>query len=520
MTTKDLILAIDNGTQSLKAMVFTPRGETVAFEKTPFEPYYSKKPGWAEQEPNLFWDILATTCRALFERDDSLCRSIVGLSITTQRATVVNLDSEGTPLRPAIVWPDERRADRHPPVGVGWTLLFKLLGLSETTERLFANSEAVWIAQHQPEIWEKTKKFLFLSGYLIYKLTGEFKDSVGSQVGYIPFDYKRLTWAKPWDWKRKGIPLSIEQLPELVQQGDVLGRVTREASLHTGIPEGLPVVASATDQACAVLGAGCLQPHIGCLSYGTTATINVTSKKYIEPIFLIPPYPAALPGSHTMEIQIYRGFWMVTWFKKEFCHLEQEKAKKLGVEAEQLFDELIADIEPGCMGLMLQPYWTPGIKMPGPEAKGAIIGFGDVHRRAHVYKAILEGLAFALREGKERIERRTRIPITDIMVSGGGSQSANAMQVTADIFGLPARRPHVYETSGLGAAINAAVGLGLHPDYKTAIEAMTHMRDEFTPDPKARALYDRLYREVYLKMYKRLKPLYTKIKEITGYPEN
>jgi sugar (pentulose or hexulose) kinase len=132
---------------------------------------------------------------------------------------------------------------------------------------------------------------------------------------------------------------------------------------------------------------------------------------------------------------------------------------------EKLLDDLVADVPPGCEGLVLQPYWSPGLKVPGPEAKGAVIGFGDVHTRAHLYRAILEGLAYGLREGKERLERRTATPITELRVSGGGSQSDAAMQLSADIFGLPATRPHVYETSGLGAAIDAAVGLKLHPDF-------------------------------------------------------
>ena len=167
---------------------------------------------------------------------------------------------------------------------------------------------------------------------------------------------------------------------------------------------------------------------------------------------------------------------------------------------------------------MLQPYWSPGIIQPGPEAKGAIIGFGDIHTRAYVYRSILEGLAYALREGKEQIEKRTKIPIKALRVSGGGSQSRHAMQVTADIFNLPTARPHLYETSGLGAAINAAVGLNLMPDFQAAVNAMTHTGDVFEPDPKTHRLYDQLYRRVYKKMYKRLKPLYKDIKAITGYP--
>jgi sugar (pentulose or hexulose) kinase len=171
------------------------------------------------------------------------------------------------------------------------------------------------------------------------------------------------------------------------------------------------------------------------------------------------------------------------------------------------------------MGLMLQPYWTPGIRVPGREAKGAIIGFGDVHTRAHVYRAILEGLAYALREGKERIEKRSGVAITELRVSGGGSQSDAAMQLTADIFGLPTARPHIYETSGLGAAIDAAVGLGLYPDFGTAIKAMTRVGRVFQPIPENQKMYDRLYHRVYRKMYARLQPMYTEIADITGYPK-
>jgi sugar (pentulose or hexulose) kinase len=301
--------------------------------------------------------------------------------------------------------------------------------------------------------------------------------------------------------------------------GQILGGITAAASEATGIPEGLPLVAAAADKACEVIGSGSLESHIGCLSYGTTATINVTHKKYIEPIPLLPAFPSAIPGYYTVEVQVYRGYWMVNWFKQEFGHPELQEAAEQGLEPEALFDRLVDDIAPGSMGLMLQPYWTPGLKSPGPEAKGAIIGFGDVHTRAHLYRSILEGLAYALREGKERIERRSGTPITSLRISGGGSQSRNAMQLSADIFGLPTAKPHVYETSGLGAAIDAAVGLGLHEDFKSAVKTMTHVGEVYEPDQKNQRLYDALYHDVYKKMYKRLKPLYERIREITGYPK-
>jgi sugar (pentulose or hexulose) kinase len=381
---------------------------------------------------------------------------------------------------------------------------------------LQAEAEANWIYNHQPEIWARTHKYVYLSGYLTYRLTGRLVDSVGCQVGYMPFDYKKLRWASKWDWKWQVLPIDESILLDLVMPTGVLGEITREAAQETGIPEGLPLIAAASDKACEVIGAGCLEPHIGCLSYGSAATINTTHRRYIEVIPLIPPYPSAVPGAYSLEIQIYRGYWMVSWFKSEFAHHEQRLAEERGIEAEQLFDELVGQVPPGSHGLILQPYWSPGLKVPGPEARGAIIGFGDVHTRAHLYRAILEGLAYALREGAERTTRRSKTPITELRVAGGGSQSDAAMQLTADVFGLPASRPHVYEASGLGAAIDAAVGLGLHSDFESAIAEMTHLSDTFEPNAHSHRVYDELYRKVYLNMYKRLRPLYEEIRSITS----
>ena len=514
----DHVLAIDNGTQSVRALLFDLQGNLVAKSLVPLEPYFSKQPGWAEQYPQYYWDSLCQACQQLWQQADLPKEAVAGLALTTQRGTVVNVDPEGQPLRPAIVWLDQRRTEGLQPVGGAWGLAFKLAGMTETVAYLQAEAEANWIRTHQPEIWERTHKYLLLSGYLTHRLVGRFVDSVGCQVGYIPFDYKGLNWASPRDWKWQAVPMDPALLPDLVPPGSLLGEITPQAAEATGIPAGLPLIAAAADKACEVIGAGCLEPHIGCLSYGTTATINTTHEKYVEVIPLIPPYPAAVPERYSLEIQIYRGYWMVSWFKREFADREQRLARERGVEPEELFDELVNQVPPGSMGLMLQPFWSPGLKVPGPEAKGAVIGFGDVHTRAHLYRAILEGVAYALREGKERTERRSRTPIIELRVAGGGSQSDAALQLTADLFGLPTARPHTYEASGLGAAIDAAVGLGLHSDFQTAVREMTRVGNLFEPDPETREIYDGLYQRVYKQMYRRLKPLYQEIQEITGYP--
>ncbi|MCD6356037.1 MAG: FGGY-family carbohydrate kinase [Anaerolineaceae bacterium] len=509
------LLAIDCGTQSVRALLFNPKGYLLAKSRIPIEPYYSNAPGLAEQDPLVFWDALCMACKQLFRDKKVKKDSIAAVSITTQRATVVNLDKDGNPLRPAIRWMDQRQANKFSPVKGLWGAAFTIAGVKPTVEYLQAECEANWIVLNQPEIWKRTYKFTFLSGYLTHQLTGNFADSIGCQVGYMPFDYKKQNWAARSHWYWQAIAIEPEKLVKLVPVSSLLGEITKKSSSQTGIPAGLPLIAAAADKACEVLGAGSLEPNIACLSYGTAATINSTHKKYIEIIPLIPPYPAAVPGYYNMEFQIYRGYWMVSWFKQEFGHREQELAEEKGVEPEFLLDKLARDVPPGSQGLVLQPFWSPGLRYPGPEARGAIIGFNDSHTRAHLYRAILEGIAYALREGKERTEKRAKIVIDQIRVAGGGSQSDTAMQITADIFGLPASRPHLYEASGLGAAINAAVGAKIHPDYQTALAAMTHIGKTFYPDPNTHDIYEQLYRNVYQRMYKRLRPFYKAMQGFT-----
>ena len=514
----DYILAIDNGTQSVRALLFDLDGNIVAKSQVLLDAYFSAQPGWAEHDAEDYWQALCTACQQLWAQNNAYRQMVRGVTVTTQRATMINLDRHGKPLRPAMVWLDQRRTDQVPPINPLWRAAFKLARVDSTINFFRREAEANWIKANQPEIWASTAKFLLLSGYLNFRLCGRYIDSVASQVGYIPFDYKRLTWARRFDWKWQAMPITRSMLPELVAPTTVFGAVDAGAAAATGIPYGTPLIAAAADKACEVIGSGCVAPQIGCLSYGTTATINSTTSRYLEVTPFIPPYPAAVPNRYSMEVQIFRGYWMVNWFKEQFGAVEKALGAAQGVAAESLFDELVNSVPPGSMGLMLQPYWTPGIKIPGPEAKGAVIGFGDVHTRAHLYRAILEGLAYALREGKERIEKRSSIPITSLRVSGGGSQSDAAMQLTADIFGLPAARPHIYETSSLGAAIDAAVGLKLHPDFATPVARMTRVGRVFEPIPANRETYDQLYRRVYRKMYSRLQPLYSDIQKITGYP--
>jgi len=509
----DLILAIDVGTQSARALLFDRNGVLIARAQVAFEPpYVEPEPGRAEQAPEVFWDAMADACQMLWRDHPGFEARIAGLALTTQRATSVFLDGADEPLGPAISWLDQRRAARIPALP-GWLRMgARLSGARSTLEQLQQRAPANWLAAHAPERHARLAHAVLLSGYLVHRLIGEWHDAVSAQVGFIPFDYKRRRWAPANDWRWPAISLQPGQMPALVEPGQPLGRLTESASTALGVRAGLSLFAAGADKACEVLGAGAISPETACVSLGTTATINTCRPDYREVTRFVPAYPAALPDAFTNEIQIYRGFWLVSWFKQEFAGETCRAAANRDLPAEALLDEAIAPIAPGSDGLTVMPTWSAGVREPGPEARGAIVGFTEVHTRAHVYRAILEGLAYGLRAGRERIERRTKVPIKQLRVAGGGSQSDQALQILADVFDLPAERVHTYEASGLGAAINAAVGLGWHADHTAAVAAMVHAGQCFSPNSAAVARYDVLYREVYARLYSDLKPSLLRIR--------
>lgn len=514
------ILSIDCGTQSLRAALFSPEGELLAIQRILFEPYVSQQPGWAEQNPEVYWRALTEACQKLKAENSEYFESIVGVGVTTMRDSLVNVDEQGNALRPLMVWLDQRKAASVYKPGIIMKLIIWFIGMTDSIRKAQRDGKCNWIRQNQPEIWKKTHKFLQVSGLLNFRLTGTFRDSVASQIGHVPFDYKRQKWGnpkRPFVFSAKLYPIEKDKLPELVKPGETIGQITAWASEMTGLPAGLPVIACGSDKGCETLGMGVLNNETASLSFGTTATIQTTSKKYREPIRYMPSYPAVYPGFFNPEVEIFRGFWMISWFKNEFAHSEVLIARKLGIPVEKLLDQLLHQSPPGAMGLVVQPYWSPGLSQP--EAKGAMIGFGDVHKKEHVYRAVIEGLVYALKEGKERIEKVSHTKIHRLAVSGGASQSDEICQITADIFNLPVVRGKTTETSSLGAAVLTAFGTGIYPTIEEAVKNMVQLQNEFHPDKKHVHLYEQLYRKVYKKLYRKLETFYHEIRDITGYPE-
>lgn len=511
-----LILAIDCGTQSLRTLLFDAAGVLAAKAKIEYPPYFSRRPGWAEQDPELFWEALKEGCRRLeAEAPGSLAR-LAGVGVTAQRDTMINLDGNGRVLRPAITWLDQRAArPYYRPTGPAkW--IYRAVGMDEALARVQAQGACNWIMQNQERLWGETRMYLSVSGFLNYRLTGEFRDSVASSIGHIPMDYRRQRWAAPGHLNRRMFPIEDDKLPELLPPGSELGRISRAAETATGIPQGVPVFACGSDKGCETVGMGVVDARRISLSFGTTATVQATTKRYYEPIRFMPAYPAPLPGYYNPEVEIFRGYWMISWFKNEFGQSEIQEALRRGVLPEEILNGMLDKTPPGSLGLLMQPYWTPGLD--APFAKGIMLGFGDVHGRPHFYRSLLEGLGFALRSGIETQEKAGRFRAAEVTASGGASQSDRICQLTADIIDRPLLRGHTYETSGLGAALIVALGLGWFGSFGEAAGAMIRYESVFEPSEESRRIYDDLFR-VYQKIYPTVEKLYREIQSATGYPE-
>lgn len=508
------MLAIDFGTQSVRASVFNKKGETICLYKKKYEPpYFSPQQGFAEQDPFYYYDCMCEVTNQLCKEHGELFEDVLGMTITFFRDSIVILDKENKVIRPAILWLDERRAEGKEKLPAFSRFLFKLVGMSDTIELNRRRSMAVWLQENEPENWKKADKYMMISTFINLQLLDKYVDSPAAQAGHVPVDFKKREWYKS-DKHLKGQIFGVptRMLCKLVPVGEEMGTITLEASKKTGLPVGLKVFSAGSDKSSETLGVGAMDGKTASISYGTACTVEVSTKKYSDAEPFLPAYPAVIKGFYNLDVQVYRGYWMLNWFSKEFGQNENIEASIQNKLTLEVLNEEMLKIAPGCDGLVLQPYW--GASLRRPLAKGSIIGFSDVHTRIHLYRAIIEGIAYCLREGLELFEKkRLHHKVEKIRISGGGSQSDAICQITADIFGIPVSRVQTYETSSLGVAMAGFIAAGEFKNADEAIDAMVHQSVEFQPNMENHKKYDYLFNNVYQKMYPNLKDIYKKVKE-------
>lgn len=507
-----LVLTFDIGTQSIRALLCNKEGDFPAFVQLRYEtPFISDLPGQAEQEPNFYYDMLCKASLELKEKAGDLFNDIIAVTVTAIRDTLLCLDKDKKPLRNMILWLDRREAKNDLPAGVLKKFAFEYAGMMETAKMQHRAAFCNWIRENEPHIYRRTDKFVLLPTYLNYLLTGSLRDCAANQIAHLPFDYKNRKWMAAGEMTRCVFDVPESKLCRLVKSGQKIGEITEEAAAATGIPAGLPLIATGSDKGCETLGLSVNKAGKAAISFGTSATIQFATQKYFEPQQFLPAYPAVLNDTWNPEIQIFFGYAMLRWFIAQFAQEEAKQAEEQGIATEEVLNAHLDEIPAGCDGLIVQPYWEPGVA--NPLAKGTITGFTPMHTKYHIYRAIIEGINFTLMEGMKMMEKRSKTKISELYIAGGGSQDDTICQITANMFGLPVKRIHTHEASSIGSSMVAFVALKEFKNYDAAIKSMVRVCDTFHPDFKQTAVYEDIFENVYSKLYNKMLPVFKGMKK-------
>jgi sugar (pentulose or hexulose) kinase len=508
MTTPRTVLAIDSGTQSVRVILYDEEGNQLAIGRQAHQPLLRPSKGAVEQDPEDIWSSLVAACRACMQQaqDKGLPAPMAG-GLTSQRKVLIPCDRNGVPLSAGLHWLDRRTA-MPARAGVLGAAMRLLSGEDGTLTALLGLSQGNVLREAYPEAYKSAAHMLTITGWLTLRLTDSLRDAQGSIAGVYPFDVKK------GDWRTSAKLFQLtgyrrEVLPDLCPAGAELGRITSRAAEETMLPVGMPLIAVGGDKQAEVLGSG-VTPQSGPvaeISLGTGASLSLVQRRVKNSLtFRWLANPAAQPRAWSHEYMVFRGFWMYTWFLEEFSSHLRQQAEEEGRSLEEVLSDEAAAIPPGSEGLLVLPRWYPTLE--DLTERGAIVGFAENHTRAHMARALIEGIVMDLRRGAELMQASFAPRLERLRIGGGGAQSRWIIQTVADVFDLPVEIPHTPELSALGAAINAAVAAGIHADHTSAAKAMVRIDELVEPDPGNVVLYNRQYTDGFLPVMEALKPIY------------
>lgn len=503
----NVVIGIDSSTTACKAIAWDKQGRLVAEGRDSY-PLLRPEPTWFEQDAEHWWRSLCVSIQELLTQIDA--SRVEAMCITHQRESFVPIDGQGRPIRHAMLWLDERTEAQLPFLDekIGADKIHQISGkpLSMTPSL----PKLVWLQQNEPEIISRAHKFLETHAFLVHRLTGHFRTSLACADPMGLVDMQRHTWS---DDLLTPLGFRLDQFPELVPPGQIIGHLSETAAAATGLPAGLPLVAGAGDGQCAGLGANAIGQGRAYLNMGTAVVSGPFSTDYVVNRAFRTMY-APIAGSYFLETVIRSGLLTVSWFVEKIA--TDLGGSWLPLSPEELLEAAAAKVPPGALGLLLVPYWT-SVSTPywDPTASGITVGWSTSHGKEHFYRAVLEGIAFEQRLAGEGVMAATGQPFSEYITLGGGSQSKLWCQIMADVTGLPIVRSTTTEATCLGAGILAATAAGWYPDVSQAAEAMTATADRFEPQPETQQFYDRLYREVYQPLFPTLQTLLTRLSQIT-----
>ena len=492
------LLGIDVGTGGTRAVLLDETGRVLSTADSEHAAMASPQIGWAEQDPQDWWRAACLAVKNCLAKGGVSSGEVDGIGVTGQMHGLVLLDADGQVLRPSIIWCDQRTEEqcREITQRIGAQRLIQLAANPALTG--FTLPKILWVREHEPQIWARARSILLPKDYVRYRLTGAKATDVADASGTLLFDVVNRRWSGEM---LKVFDIKPELLPKVFESPEIASQVSKEGAA-AGLREGIRVAAGAGDQAAGAVGMGIVAPGDVSATIGTSGVVfAATSKPVLEPGGRIHTFCHAVPGRwHVMGVTQGAGL-SLKWFRERFG--------AAGANGKESYDELVRVAEKapaGSDGLLWAPYLM-GERTPhlDPRARGALVGITAQHTRAHVIRAILEGVAFSLRD-TFALFSALNVPVKSIRLGGGGARSPLWQQIQADVYGMPVDLIAADEGGAYGAGLLAGVGVGVWGSVDDACKTAVHVAKRVEAIPENVGLMSDCYLE-FRKIYPALKTI-------------
>ncbi len=490
----DYFIGLDIGTSGVKAIAVALAGKVLA-TKTVAYPLSAPKPGWAEQDPDLWWHGTQKVLRLLLADPQLRHGHALSVGLSGQMHSSVFLDAQGDVIRPALLWCDGRTTKQCQTITkrVGEARLRNWV--SNPALEGFTLPKILWLKENEPAAWRRLAKVVLAKDYIRYRLTGVLGTDYSDAAGTLLLDVKHRRWSGEL---LGALGLKRDLLVDLGESSQVIGNVSANAAKLTGLPLGVAVVAGGADNACGAIGVGAVKPGLAVASWGTSGTVLApTAKPLVDPKMRAHTFCSAVPGQwYVMGVMLSAG-GAFSWYRQNLAKGETDLS--LNSEA--------AKIAPGSGGLSFLPYFQ-GERTPHRDAsaRGALVGLSLSHSRAHVSRALLEGICYGLRDSVE-ILKALKLPVKSVLLTGGGAKSPLLRRMQADIYGLPVHTVDKEEGPAFGAALLGAVGVVAFKSIEQACERTLRRSKAVAPDKKTHRAYALPYQR-FKDLYPILKPTF------------
>ncbi|HVG17857.1 MAG TPA: xylulokinase [Blastocatellia bacterium] len=491
----DLLLGIDVSTTGAKSLIIDGDGKVLADATAPLA-VSTPRPLWSEQDPESWWQAVVNSTREALARADIPGARVAAIGLTGQMHGLILLDERRAVLRPAILWNDQRCGAECDDIRAifGKENLVQVTGNDALTG--FTAPKILWVQKNEPEIYSRVRHILLPKDYIRFKLTSTMAMDKADGSGTMLFDLKARDWS---DEVLAALNIPRDWLPRTYEGPEVTGRVSPEAAEITGLRAGVPVVAGGGDQAAQAVGVGAVESGIVALTLGTSGVVfAATESPLIDAEGRLHAFCHSVPGRWHLMCVMLSAAGSLQWYRDSLA--PQTSFEDLVAEA--------ADVPAGSKGLLFLPYLT-GERTPYPDplARAAMVGLTVRHGRAHMTRAVLEGVAFGLKDSFELIKGAGLGTIEQVRVSGGGAKSLLWRQILADVLGVELVSVNTTEGAAYGAALLAGVGNKTWPDVDTACSKTVRTQNRVTPSDKTMTVYEELYPH-YRNLYAALKPTF------------